>query len=98
MARTATKPKPSPYTSTPKTRGDAYMRPEEFERTCVNLFGETWTGDMMELTGKDYATLRRYVTGRIPIPKIIALLVHVLNHRKTMVTEIAGCLHPLNQH
>lgn len=45
------------------------MKPSELRKACIKLFGETaWQTRLAERLGVDGSTVRRWVSGAVPVP------------------------------
>lgn len=52
------------------------MKPAELKKLCVALYGErAWQTRLAEALGVDGSTVRRWVSGAVPIPNPVAAAV-----------------------
>lgn len=50
----------------------------EFCALGAAMFGGGWMTRMAEMLGLDYATVKRYKAGDLPIPRSVAMLIRLL--------------------
>ncbi len=59
------------------------MTPEELRSACVELYGYGWQTRLAEALGVDGSTVRRWVSGAVPIPNPTAAAVRCFLDRKS---------------
>lgn len=59
------------------------MTPDELREACVELYGDWgWQTRLAEALGVDGSTVRRWVSGAVPIPNPVAAAIHCFLGRK----------------
>lgn len=59
------------------------MTPNELRKACINLYGEHgWQTRLAENLGVDGSTVRRWISGAVPIPNPVEAAVRCFLERK----------------
>jgi len=59
------------------------MKPSELRALCVEIYGaKGWQTRLAEALKRDPSTVRRWVSGAVPIPEPVAIAVEALAERK----------------
>jgi hypothetical protein len=61
------------------------VTPEQLRKACVNLYGDrAWQTRLSEALGVDGSTVRRWVSGAVPIPNPVAAAVRCFVEKRAL--------------